>query len=732
MLIAAAVTAVGALVGVESVGSQASDSILRIRLPSLHAETRLWYAEDVVPAAPGRPWTVVGYLVDSLGGRTPSAWTSGDGVTWRRTTLPPSSSPGRDGVFAVAGRGNALAAFGQMDVGTGQRLAFWTGRAGRWAFSSEVTTEWRDVKQVSITGQAAGSGGFVAVGDEINATSARAIVLESADGRSWRSLALPELIAPPDSAMHMTGVALNGGRALVVGSTARRVASAGAPRAVAFRRDGGRWSPVTPATFGTAGSIFLNGVAALGDGFVVVGTRAVGSKLEPAAWVSTDGSVWRASKPTAFPTPRRMQAAVYAVERLGQTLVAIGEIEGTPWAWASDDGLRWRNVRLPDGIYRFGVPTRIAMAASGTRLLLVLRNQSGASLWLYAAGRWREVGRGAAFPSTRDGIEVRGTAASGAGAVAVGNASFASKGEARVWARASSGWAKGSIPDARSAALTSVAAIRTGFVAGGLTTRGQRFAAAVWRSADGRTWSRATVPRLAPTVDSAVQAVVWDGRQAIAAVNEVVRSPVPKRISLIASRDGRVWRRIASVASGQIGAEGMCAASRKVLITGVVRVGQVERGAVWEHTGRRWRRVLLPTSSVARSCAIRNGLTVVVGALRGQASVWRRTGSSDWQQAPLTGDLLPTAPPRALNAVAATSAGFVAVGGDGARGEYDLGVWTSVDGETWRLVRSPDLAFHETGHQKAAALAIDRRARLILGGSSVGSGALWEGAVPIP
>ncbi len=169
-----------------------------------------------------------------------------------------------------------------------------------------------------------------------------------------------------------------------------------------------------------------------------------------------------------------------------------------------------------------------------------------------------------------------------------------------------------------------------------------------------------------------------------------------------------------------------------MLVVGLTHVGRVDRGTVWERAAGAWRRVLLDRSSAAEACAVQGGSAVVVGAESGNGAVWLRAAGS-WERV-RGADLSPTAPARILSAVAAATdgTGFVAVGGEGARGEYDLGIWRSPDGRSWTALPAGGAALREPGYQRASSVALDRRGRILLGGVIVGSGGLWQGASPSP
>ena len=722
---------VAAAAGADAGDSVTSDTIARVHLASLDAKTELWYVEDVVPAAAGRPWTAVGYLVDAAGRRTPSAWSSPDGVRWRRTTLPASPSPGRDGVFVATGRGSMIAAFGLMNVGTGNRLVGWRKPGDAWSFASDLERQWIG-RQASIEAAAAGSAGFVAVGNEITADTSRAVVLESRDGRAWRSVGQPDFNAPPGTGALMSDVEVAAGRALALGRFVPRT-SPGPPSALAaYLREDGRWSRLAPDAFGSLPA-FLHDAATGGAGFVVVGERRVGQRYVATSWVSADGHRWRRSTLSAFLVGGRYDSAAGWVERVGDTYLAIGHVDQVPAAWLSRDGLTWVEIPLPNAIVRFGVPDRASLASAGRTLVAALDKDSGAQLWRFADGRWRNVGRGSAFPYRAAAVEVSGVAFSRRGAAAVGSAADRGRGKARAWFAAGSTWHAARFPNASSATPISIAGTPRGFVAGGLVARGTRFSPALWSSTTGSTWRQESLPPLPAGTEGAVQTVVNDGRQTVAVVNEVVRRPAfRKRISLFTSRDGRTWRRAGTVASGALAARGACVSGGSMLVVGLTRVGRVDRGTVWERVAGAWRRVLLDRGSVAAACALQRGTAVVAGAASGNGAVWLRD-TRGWLRVRGV-DLSPTAPARVLSAVVADpdGTGFVAVGGEGARGEYDVGVWTSLDGRSWESLRNRDDALEEAGYQQAESVAIDGRNRILLGGVSVGSGGLWQGASPAP
>ena len=87
-------------------------------------------------------------------------------------------------------------------------------------------------------------------------------------------------------------------------------------------------------------------------------------------------------------------------------------------------------------------------------------------------------------------------------------------------------------------------------------------------------------------------------------------------------------------------------------------------------------------------------------------------------------DLDLTAPSRVLHAVTATPKGYVAVGGDVADGQHDLGVWFSEDAFEWTLLRRPVL--RERGVQVGTSV-VGRGNELVVGGVHASGAAVWVG-----
>ena len=163
---------------------------------------------------------------------------------------------------------------------------------------------------------------------------------DSADGRSWHRVAMPDDF----TSGHVETIA--GGPA---GFIALGTRADGRTRAIWTSGDGRAWtSRALPAVAG--GTLALDGVASFDGGFVLVGS-VLGeggcggpAHVEYATWFSADGTAWtRTLLPGAAPDPN----AELDVRRLGRSLLVIQSTQtGDPASgWASTDGQAWTAIR---------------------------------------------------------------------------------------------------------------------------------------------------------------------------------------------------------------------------------------------------------------------------------------------------------------------------------------------------------------------------------------------------
>ena len=192
--------------------------------------------------------------------------------------------------------------------------------------------------------------GFVALGHSQRAGQ-RNILLTSADGKAWNPL--PE--DPFGGEVSVRELVAGAGSYVAYGYRETEGDYVGA--VVAWRSEDAVTWELAAAGDGFedeyGGGPFVGGLAAFGDGFVMLGWDA---RQPPAAWVSADGSEW--GEPVRLPSINDMSAEVHAVAASPHFLVAVGrEVvsnEGNapadqyPALWFSSDGVQWSQVPHED------------------------------------------------------------------------------------------------------------------------------------------------------------------------------------------------------------------------------------------------------------------------------------------------------------------------------------------------------------------------------------------------
>jgi hypothetical protein len=245
-----------------------------------------------------------------------SVWTSADGNTWTRATLPSSPVKGRlteivngSAGWLAAGSGLAFSSadgatwtkpkdvpsFGKIiDAAAGPAGYVVIGDHAKVWHSTDLVT-WTDSEAPTGTIRAitARPGGFTAVGDR----SGRPVAWNSPDGRTWTPADLP-------GTTKVSFVAAKGS-----------VVVAGGPQASFLSPDGG----LTWETGTLKGD--LTTLTATPTGFFATGTD--GANI--LTWASTDGRTWQAGKGPA--------GRITAAAPLAQSLVSVGTSGGQPVLW---------------------------------------------------------------------------------------------------------------------------------------------------------------------------------------------------------------------------------------------------------------------------------------------------------------------------------------------------------------------------------------------------------------
>ncbi|MGI8331022.1 WD40/YVTN/BNR-like repeat-containing protein [Actinomadura scrupuli] len=494
-----------------------------------------------------------------------------------------------------------------------------------------------------ITG---GAGGWLALGGTA--------VWTSRDGRAWiRRPDVPVSVLGPSDQVY--GLVRTASGFLAVGVTG----TAGKTQGVVWTTaDGETWQRSGADRLGLGAVTAIDRVAAKGDTVIVRGTAArtvtktvkkKGKKrrkvsstvLSGAFWRSADGGrSWSAvnvPQPAgALATPVRLVSGpggfvgVWEVSRTAgskkrqktvRSAVLVTSPDGTTW---SETG----QIGQPDyaGLDRFG--------GSDTGLSALMRTTGGKPVVLRSTdGRtWQRLGDGLLSPELAKnltGLAVLPSATVVAGRQGTGDAYLSVLGGGGdVDLRKIPGMVH---PD-RTVAALATSGVQTVAVGSG---NGD---AAVWTTADGRTWQRAPIPR----------------------------GTGPRRLSA-AVHGPKGWVVVGSSGGGS-GSAGAVPAQPLVLTSG--------DGAGWQPAAG------FPGGDDVVPAAVTYGPAgyVVVGKAGGKPAAWWSADLKTWQRA--SGDL---ADGRWMSDVTATATGYVAVGGGraGAGAGAQPAGWTSADGKKW-------------------------------------------------
>ncbi len=290
--------------------------------------------------------------------------------------------------------------------------------------------------------------------------------------------------------------------------------------------------------------------------------------------------------------------------------------------------------------------------------------------------------------------------------------------------------------------MTDVIAGGPGFVSVGADPAGNGTDAAVWHSADGKSWLRVVDDaflELGPQVlnsvaergpGAALYAAGWDDAGAM----------------VWASPDGFTWARIGSDAfeapTGVVRIEDLAPLGTRDLVA----VGHgPSSSTVWLTSNGAWSRHeddgrWTPNSTSGGMMAVTRSLSglVSVGATFApetgtRAAVWTSVDGTSWTaiESPAFGGGSSVV----MLDVAAAGPGIVAVGLDDAAGDNDAAVWTSVDGSMW--TRAGDTVLEGPGHQVIESVASLGSGLIAVGHETLGDetdpavwvssdGATWE------
>ena len=249
--------------------------------------------------------------------------------------------------------------------------------------------------------------------------------------------------------------------------------------------DGRRWDRHVPAAEQIGRDAGPVELAAVPEGFVLVGTDA---RDRPTAWTSADGATW---------TPHRMpgKGSPASVASKGSTVVAVGSSDDTYATWSSQDrGRTWKRGTNPpkpadDGDFSRSLDdvtatddgfTAIGSYSADDWRPVLYRSRTG-STWKQApAPPYAKEGTGGTRIRAAGGVEVAGTQ------------DYADQGRPRLWFRQGGAWREARTPlrdrsrlDEGEWSLGDVTRSGDAWVAVAQLSRNGQVVSELWRSDDG-------------------------------------------------------------------------------------------------------------------------------------------------------------------------------------------------------------------------------------------------------
>ncbi|NJC73367.1 hypothetical protein HC031_27130 [Planosporangium thailandense] len=340
-------------------------------------------------------WFAVGGVVSGDGTSAPAAWTSHDGGDWTPLPVRPASYYGERAVFssvACRDRGSTVdvVAVGAANGGAhgNPRTATWRGDGSGIAETPAPFELYGGPDAVTVGRVAAGPRGFLVVGGRVSpgTSLAGAATWYSRDGDTFTLVdsdpVLGSAVSAATSAADATAVPDGW---LVVGS----VTPAGAPAA---NRDPGAWYSADGVSWrreavprNTAGGTAaddetLTRVTPWHGGALALGVH--GNRF--GAWLraTTGGGSWRSGGRFGAFTGTGVPAITGLAA--GRGSVFAGGCDGATYRlWASQDGMSWREVRLPAAMDQGGSRV-LLVAAGGGRLAVAAGGDAGVRIWLTA------------------------------------------------------------------------------------------------------------------------------------------------------------------------------------------------------------------------------------------------------------------------------------------------------------------------------------------------------------
>jgi hypothetical protein len=647
----------------------------------------------------------------------------------------------------------AHGAHGWLAAGQGALWASQDGRTWTLANGSGIGPLHHGDAVAALAG--AGSG-FIAVGDNVpkgNPGQRNPVLWTSQNGQTWKRLGGSQLKlnASGGRVLRINYIAASGSNVVIAG-TAYAPQGKGKHRKFSVinsvwrsGNSGASWSLVhLPVGKGVSGVV--TGLAMAGTGFVAISpgsSKATGDDV--AAYTSATGSSW--SRGGTITAAKSAHLSITMLSGSDQGAVATGQVSGGGRVtYVSTDGHSWKSLPGVSSAAQIltgaTVTTGSAVVAGGATSPTSVAQ--AAYLVLATAGKpVHTVSFGQIAGASGPSLRLDGIATAGGRQVTVG----ALNGLPAIWS-AAAGAGQHWLP-VRSAALsrpglsvlTGVTHGPAGWVAVGGTVAGAAVRPIVVGSASGASWQAADSESAFSGPGITVHAVaagpsgyVAVGQQAIPAKTttsttghgkhkKTVKHVIPAHTASAAwwSAGLAGWHRASVAKDSGPGVRQIAAVSADK--SGFVAVGSVGKyPAAWTSSnGQKWKLVQLgpPTgasTAALQGVAVRGSVIVATGMAATPAgntpfADYSSDGGTSWQQEQLT------APggPAGVNALTATSKGFVATGTAGQPGNQRVVVWWSTGGFSWKPIEPTGAGMNGPGVQAITALTASGSALTGLG-----------------
>ncbi|MEU8381498.1 hypothetical protein [Streptosporangium sp. NPDC048865] len=660
------------------------------------------------------------------------------GTTWQlgRVTGPAGYETGPTTVGRVAGGDGLWLAAGNDPLGSGHGL--WTSSDGYGWTAADPGELGAFARGDKIMDLARTGSGFVAVGAAVlDDGTTGAVAWVSPDGRAWNRVGTRE-IGMPDKVRGIKAVVAKGDAVVALADPAQ-----GQSTSVILRSaDGGRsWQRTGAALDDVVPEPGALAVAA--DGFVLVPTQQRSDKGEVRVYCSPEGADWKACGAITGLGPEGTGVKRLASSSAGVAAVVESGFERYT-VHTSEDGRDWdRTTDLGE------VPGSLrALALSDDGTLVVGGDERAADvdnrvvlITAPKGGEPRPVSLGGIQGLARAARETARVAAGDGRFVAVGAVS----GDAGIWSSAGGeNWKAGGpaqlLGGPRRQALADVAHGRRGWLAAGSTmTDASSTEPLLLTSSDGQSWRRVPVlGPLAPAGDHDFLAphAVAAGPSGYVMAGED-RGPAATVPVLWFSADLKRYSRAAKLPAGGTGVRlhDVSATSSGYVAVGGTGTAERETGVVWVSAdGINWtaRKPVLPpgaTSAGLRHVVLYGGYVVAAGTARTEDGTRAFGAVSDDNGASWEFSWFPADGSSAVQDLAATPEGVVAVGWQGEAGAGDSAAWTSEDGLKWQRHTPSQGSLDGDGAQWLGAVAVSGGQVVALGRSTTYSAdhlTLWR------